>query len=99
MALFILLITGEGASDNSCRQTYCGPYPESEPEVRAVTSFLKAHKDNIKGYITMHSYSQMVLFPYSYTMNRSKDHDELVSVNKYYMSSIFQTPFSCRIGL
>ncbi|XP_075708371.1 carboxypeptidase B2 isoform X2 [Rhinoderma darwinii] len=69
---------GPGASGNSCHDTYCGPFPESEPEVAAVTSFIRQHTDNIKGYITMHSYSQMVLFPYSYTKDKSKDHDELL---------------------
>ncbi|KAF7239926.1 Carboxypeptidase B2 [Varanus komodoensis] len=68
---------GPGASTNDCEETYCGPYPESEPEVKAVVNFLKRHKDHIKAYITMHSYSQMVLFPYSYTKNKTKDHDEL----------------------
>lgn len=72
--------TGEGASSNECHQIYCGPYPESEPEVKAVARFIRDHKDIIKAYITMHSYSQMVLFPYSYTMDKSKDHDELVSL-------------------
>ncbi|NXD11508.1 CBPB2 Carboxypeptidase, partial [Nothocercus nigrocapillus] len=71
---------GEGASSYACHEIYCGPYPESEPEVRAVARFLRNHKDIIKAYITMHSYSQMVLFPYSYTTNRSKDHDELESL-------------------
>ncbi|XP_071991334.1 carboxypeptidase B2 [Engystomops pustulosus] len=69
---------GPGASGNPCHDTYCGPYPESEPEVAAVVSFIKQHKDTIKGYITIHSYSQMVLFPYSYTTEKSKDHDELL---------------------
>uniref|UniRef100_A0A8D0KR95 Carboxypeptidase B2 n=1 Tax=Strix occidentalis caurina TaxID=311401 RepID=A0A8D0KR95_STROC len=72
-------VTGEGASPYECQETYCGPYPESEPEVKAVARFVRDHKDIIKAYITMHSYSQLVLFPYSYTMDRSKDHDELVS--------------------
>ncbi|XP_063171722.1 carboxypeptidase B2 isoform X2 [Candoia aspera] len=71
---------GKGASRDGCQETYCGPYPESEPEVKAVVNFLRKHKDHIKAYITMHSYSQMVLFPYSYTKNKSKDHDELQSV-------------------
>ncbi|NWI68468.1 CBPB2 Carboxypeptidase, partial [Todus mexicanus] len=71
---------GKGASPYECHEIYCGPYPESEPEVKAVARFIRDHKDIIKAYITMHSYSQMVLFPYSYTMNKSKDHDELVSL-------------------
>ncbi|XP_044523384.1 carboxypeptidase B2 isoform X2 [Gracilinanus agilis] len=66
-----------GASNSSCRETYCGPYPESEPEVKAVANFLRRNLDHIKGYISMHSYSQMVLFPYSYTTSKSKDHEEL----------------------
>ncbi|KAL8172990.1 UNVERIFIED_CONTAM: hypothetical protein K2H54_036283 [Gekko kuhli] len=69
---------GEGASDDPCDETYCGPYPESEPEVKAMVNFIRRHRNRIKAYITMHSYSQMVLFPYSYTFNRSKDHDELL---------------------
>uniref|UniRef100_A0A8C8SD32 Carboxypeptidase B2 n=1 Tax=Pelusios castaneus TaxID=367368 RepID=A0A8C8SD32_9SAUR len=71
---------GKGASHNDCHEIYCGPYPESEPEVKAVANFLQKHKNHIKAYITMHSYSQMVLFPYSYTKNKSKDHDELLRV-------------------
>lgn len=73
-------VTEEGASPYECHEIYCGPYPESEPEVKAVARFVRDHKDIIKAYITMHSYSQMVLFPYSYTREKSKDHDELVSL-------------------
>ncbi|XP_043927514.1 carboxypeptidase B2 isoform X3 [Protopterus annectens] len=69
---------GPGASKNPCDATYCGPFPESEPEVRAVARFLRWNKENIKGYITIHSYSQMLLFPYSYTTNKAKDHKELI---------------------
>ncbi|XP_069826250.1 carboxypeptidase B2 isoform X1 [Dendropsophus ebraccatus] len=71
---------GLGASSNPCQDTYCGPFPESEPEVAAVANFIRQHKDTIKGYITIHSYSQMVLFPYSYKREKSKDHDELLRI-------------------
>ncbi|NWR57098.1 CBPB2 Carboxypeptidase, partial [Bucorvus abyssinicus] len=82
---------GEGASHHECHEIYCGPYPESEPEVKAVARFVRDHKDIIKGYITMHSYSQMVLFPYSYTMDKSKDHDELESLAKKAATAIKRT--------
>ncbi|XP_071426870.1 carboxypeptidase B2 isoform X2 [Pithys albifrons albifrons] len=82
---------GQGASPHQCQETYCGPYPESEPEVKAVARFLRDHKDTIKAYITMHSYSQLVLFPYSYTRNKSKDHDELESVAKKAAKAIRRT--------
>ncbi|XP_001370251.1 carboxypeptidase B2 isoform X1 [Monodelphis domestica] len=77
-----------GASNSSCRETYCGPYPESEPEVKAVANFLRRNLDNIKGYISMHSYSQMVLFPYSYTTSKSKDHEELSLVASQAVEAI-----------
>ncbi|XP_009983652.1 PREDICTED: carboxypeptidase B2-like, partial [Tauraco erythrolophus] len=82
---------GEGASPYECHEIYCGPYPESEPEVKAVARFVRDHKDIIKAYITMHSYSQMVLFPYSYTMDKSKDHDELESLAKKAATAIKRT--------
>ncbi|KAM4859817.1 carboxypeptidase B2 [Thomomys bottae] len=67
----------KGASSFSCSETYCGLYPESEPEVRAVADFLRRNINHIKAYITMHSYSQHILFPYSYNSSKSKDHEEL----------------------
>ncbi|NP_001265470.1 carboxypeptidase B2 isoform 2 preproprotein [Homo sapiens] len=67
----------EGASSSSCSETYCGLYPESEPEVKAVASFLRRNINQIKAYISMHSYSQHIVFPYSYTRSKSKDHEEL----------------------
>ncbi|NXV03879.1 CBPB2 Carboxypeptidase, partial [Cettia cetti] len=82
---------GPGASHSECQQTYCGPYPESEPEVKAVARFVRDHKDTIKAYITMHSYSQLVLFPYSYTTNKSKDHEELESLAQKAAEAIKRT--------
>ncbi|XP_037655710.1 carboxypeptidase B2 [Choloepus didactylus] len=67
----------EGASSFSCSETYCGPYPESEPEVKAVADFLRRNIKHIKAYVSMHSYSQQILFPYSYSRSKSKDHEEL----------------------
>nr|XP_030128249.3 carboxypeptidase B2 isoform X2 [Taeniopygia guttata] len=82
---------GPGASHSECQEIYCGPYPESEPEVKAVARFVRDHKDTIKAYITMHSYSQLVLFPYSYTMNKSKDHEELESLAQKAAKAIKRT--------
>lgn len=49
-----------------CDDTYCGPYPESEPEVKAVANFLRKHKKHIRAYLSFHAYAQMLLYPYSY---------------------------------
>uniref|UniRef100_A0A8C6DK62 Carboxypeptidase B2 n=1 Tax=Moschus moschiferus TaxID=68415 RepID=A0A8C6DK62_MOSMO len=82
---------GEGASSHSCSEIYCGTYPESEPEVKAVADFLRRNIKHIKAYISMHSYSQKIVFPYSYSRSRSKDHEELSLVARqavYAMENI-----------
>ncbi|XP_023603780.1 carboxypeptidase B2 isoform X2 [Myotis lucifugus] len=67
----------KGASSFPCSEIYCGLFPESEPEVKAVANFLRRNINHIKAYIAMHSYSQKIVFPYSYNRSRSKDHEEL----------------------
>lgn len=74
----VIFIAAIGASSNPCMETYCGSSPESEIEVKNVANFIRMHKSDIKAYITIHSYSQLVLFPYSYTYDLAADHSELV---------------------
>lgn len=81
----------EGASSFSCSQTYCGLYPESEPEVKAVADFLRRNINHIKAYISIHSYSQQILFPYSYNRSKSKDHEELSLVASEAVHAIENT--------
>lgn len=47
------------------QQKGAGPYPVSEPEVRAVVDFIARHT-NICGGVTFHSYSGALLRPFSY---------------------------------
>uniref|UniRef100_A0A8C6ASC8 Carboxypeptidase A3 n=1 Tax=Monodon monoceros TaxID=40151 RepID=A0A8C6ASC8_MONMO len=61
-----------------CREIYGGPAPESEKETKAVTDFIRSHRKSIKAYLTFHSYSQMLLFPYGYTSELPPNHEELV---------------------
>lgn len=62
----MFLSPAQGASTHPCDDTYCGPFPESEPEVKAVAKFLRKRKKRIKVYISIHAYAQMLLYPYSY---------------------------------
>merc|ERR1712227_967066 len=67
-----------GSSNNGCSDTYHGPSAFSEVENQHVRDFVLAHKDNIKFYNTIHSYSQLVLLPYGYT----SDHNEVPGYEK-----------------
>ncbi|XP_036378159.1 carboxypeptidase B [Megalops cyprinoides] len=69
-----------GASSNPCSDTYCGSKAESEVEVKAVADYIRQNLSIIKAYLTVHSYSQLLLFPYSYTYQLAEHHSELMSV-------------------
>lgn len=71
-------VSALGTSTNPCSDIYCGKTPESEIEVRNVANFIRRNKATIKAYLTVHSYSQLLLFPYSYSYNLAADHSELV---------------------
>ncbi|XP_062438671.1 carboxypeptidase B [Rhea pennata] len=69
-----------GASNRPCDSTYCGHAPESEKETKALADFIRKHLSTIKAYFTIHSYSQLLLFPYSYTYKHPGNYEELNSI-------------------
>nr|XP_023661569.1 carboxypeptidase B-like [Paramormyrops kingsleyae] len=90
-----------GASKNPCSDTYCGCKPESAVEVKAVADFLRKNKSIIKSYLTIHSYSQLLLFPYSYTTAPAPDHVELMRVAEgaaAALKSLYGTQYTCGPG-
>ncbi|XP_042316394.1 mast cell carboxypeptidase A-like isoform X1 [Sceloporus undulatus] len=79
-----------------CMEVYCGPSAESEPETKAVTNFIRDHIFIIKGYISVHSYSQLLLFPYGYSEKQAPNHDTLNEVAKGAvdaLSSLYNTKY------
>ncbi|KAM4601729.1 carboxypeptidase B2-like isoform 1-T1 [Polymixia lowei] len=72
----------EKTSKDPCSVTYCGPSPESEPETQAVANFLRSHNDSVQIYYAIHSYSQMLLFPYSYSLDKIPNYDEVSDMLK-----------------
>lgn len=59
-----------GASYFSCSQAYAGPTPFSEPETRALSNKILELKDRIILYTALHSYSQLILFPWGYSSTK-----------------------------
>jgi len=54
---------GPGASDDPDSDTYHGPSAFSEPESKAVKAFFEA-RSNLKTFISYHSFSELVLYPW-----------------------------------
>ncbi|XP_053316887.1 carboxypeptidase B-like [Spea bombifrons] len=71
-----------GSSSSPCSDVYCGSAPESESETRALADFIRSNLSSIKGYLTIHSYSQMLLYPYSYQNILPNDYTELDTLAK-----------------
>ncbi|NWZ23359.1 CBPA1 Carboxypeptidase, partial [Asarcornis scutulata] len=87
---------GSGSSSNPCSETYRGPYANSEPEVQAIVNFVKNH-GNIKAFISIHSYSQLLLYPYGYTTTPVPDAEELHQVAEEAaaaLSSLYGTKYT-----
>jgi len=70
-------VSGPGASSNPCSETYRGPRAHSESEVRSIVDFVKNH-GNVQAFVSIHSYSQMLLYPYGYTRTPATHQAELV---------------------
>ncbi|NXC39713.1 CBPB1 Carboxypeptidase, partial [Penelope pileata] len=86
-----------GASKRACDSTYCGSEPESEKETKALADFIREHLSTIKAYLTIHSYSQLLLFPYSYTYSHPADYDELNSIASAaakQLASLYNTKYT-----
>lgn len=66
---------GEGEQQGS------GPYPTSEPEVRAITQFIAGHP-NITGGVSFHTFSGVLLRPYSHQDDQSFPVEDLWTYQK-----------------
>ena len=56
-----------GASDSVYSDTYRGPYGNSEEEIKSITKLVNSK--NIDSVIDLHSYGNMILYPWGYTNN------------------------------
>nr|XP_033815562.1 mast cell carboxypeptidase A-like isoform X2 [Geotrypetes seraphini] len=86
-----------GSSNKACSEVYCGPAAESEKETKAVANFIRNNIQSIKAYLSFHSYSQMLLYPYSYTYELAPTHEELNDVAKAAvgaLSSLYRTNYT-----
>ncbi|KAM6137056.1 carboxypeptidase A2 [Pterocles gutturalis] len=87
---------GPGASNNPCSDSYHGPSANSEVEVKSIVNFIKNH-GNIQAFLTLHSYSQLLMYPYGYKCTQPADHAELDALGRAAASciqSLYGTTFT-----
>ncbi|XP_008580929.1 PREDICTED: carboxypeptidase A1 [Galeopterus variegatus] len=84
-----------GASSNPCSETYHGKSANSEVEVKSIVDFVVGH-GNIRAFISIHSYSQLLLYPYGYKAEPAPDQEELDQLAKSAvtaLASLYGTKF------
>ena len=69
-----------GSSDYGCAETYMGPSAFSEVENQNIRDFVYAHKDQIKFFNTIHSYSQLILLPWGFTYENAPGYEKLMTL-------------------
>ncbi|KAK2155063.1 hypothetical protein LSH36_250g02043 [Paralvinella palmiformis] len=67
-----------GASNDSCDNTYAGPFAHSEPETALIRDYI--FNGNWEAYFALHTYGQLWLLPWGYTADDPPTYDELMRV-------------------
>ncbi|XP_029909771.1 carboxypeptidase A4 [Myripristis murdjan] len=73
--------SGPGASNKPCSDSYHGPSAHSEVEVKNVVNLIKSH-GNFKSFISVHAYSQLLMYPYGYNCRDVSHQRELDSIGR-----------------
>ena len=63
-----------------CSEIYSGPRAFSEPETKAMSQYILKHKGRWAAYLTLHSYSQLILTPWGFSSKVPDNYDELMRV-------------------
>ncbi|KAM9316486.1 mast cell carboxypeptidase A-like [Gastrophryne carolinensis] len=69
-------------ADYPCSDIYCGTEPESEPETKAITTYIRENLSDLKAYICVHAFSQLLMYPYGYKEDPAPDDKELENIAK-----------------
>ncbi|KAH8310367.1 hypothetical protein KR044_000986, partial [Drosophila immigrans] len=73
-----------GASGNPCHYDFSGPSAASEVETQRIVQFLEAHaqSERIRSFISLHSYSQLIMFPYGHSGERVENYADLKEIGQ-----------------
>ncbi|XP_017025740.1 zinc carboxypeptidase A 1 [Drosophila kikkawai] len=74
-----------GASSNACSDTFAGPSAFSEIETKSLSDYIAKLKGKIQLYISLHAYSQYLLYPYGHTSDLP---DNVADFEKVFDASI-----------
>lgn len=73
-----------GSSPDPCRYDFAGSRVFSEPEADQLAKFIaeQVKKSYIRTYISLHSFSQLLMFPYGHSAEKPRNYDDLLAIGK-----------------
>ncbi|XP_047490161.1 carboxypeptidase B-like isoform X2 [Penaeus chinensis] len=80
---------GVGASSNPCSEVYMGPSAFSEPETQALRDVMTSLSEagNLELVIAVHSYGQMLLYPWGWTTEEAPDTPEMAALGEIFANT------------
>ncbi len=78
---------GPGSSGNKRAENYRGEYAFSEPESAALRDLAK--RERIALHVDLHAFGQLVLYPWGYTSEPTKERDRFAAVGDRIASALF----------
>jgi hypothetical protein len=80
---------GPGSSGYTDDPLYRGPSPFSEPETQVMRDFFINHT-NVRAQLDIHSYSQLILWPYGYQPDLPEDQDVYQEIGSAMAALIYE---------
>lgn len=74
-----MLFVAAGFISSRCSDTYPGNGPFSDIETKSMSEYIRSISGKFYAYISFHSYSQTLMFPYAFTKIHVENYDDLVS--------------------
>lgn len=76
-----------GSSMNPCSNNYAGDFVFSEPEMKQFSEFVP-RIPNLAVYFSFHSYGQLLMLPFAYTLNHGVNYETLHEIGEKAISII-----------
>ncbi|XP_011160261.1 zinc carboxypeptidase [Solenopsis invicta] len=79
-----------GASSNPCSETYAGSAPFSDIETKSASEYIETIADKFYAYISFHSFSQLLMFPYGHTPDHLDNYEEMLAIGTAAINALKQ---------
>ncbi|CAK1550141.1 unnamed protein product [Leptosia nina] len=77
-----------GSSTNPALDNYAGPGPFSEIETRTLSEYIRSLSDKIDLYLSMHSFSQLLLVPFGNSTQAYGNYHDAVNIGRRAMGAL-----------